>query len=289
MNSPTRLIWAGAVPLLPASFLINAAAWRNICPIATLNTLSRATGRPLSTRQAAVAIPIGIALLFLLVPARRVILDGSASITALAIGILGVAALAGGAFFDRKAGFCNSICPILPVERLYGQRPLVVVQNARCTPCEACTHGGCFDLNPVRSGLTTIGRAASDRRWVLRPFAVFALGFPGLIVGYYLSPAVDPGGTATLGEVMAVYGIVGATTLLSFLVFAAGYLISGLHPSKALVWSAGAAAGAYYWLTPGAVAVAWGLDPTAERALRLAALTLVVVWFTRAIGAARRR
>ena len=33
---------------------------------------------------------------------------------------------------ERKAGFCNALCPILPVERLYGQAPLVAAGNPRC-------------------------------------------------------------------------------------------------------------------------------------------------------------
>jgi hypothetical protein len=46
-----------------------------------------------------------------------------------------------------KSGWCSTICPLLPVQRLYGQTPYKLVANSHCTPCVGCTKN-CYDFNP---------------------------------------------------------------------------------------------------------------------------------------------
>ena len=41
----------------------------------------------------------------------------------------------GGMLLKGKSGWCSSICPLLPVQRLYGQTPYKLVANSHCTPC----------------------------------------------------------------------------------------------------------------------------------------------------------
>ena len=43
-DTATLLLWDGAIPLLPAVFLINPGLWRNVCPLATLNLLPNQKG-----------------------------------------------------------------------------------------------------------------------------------------------------------------------------------------------------------------------------------------------------
>src|SRR3712207_8158040 len=38
-------------------------------------------------------------------------------------------ALTGGYLLKGKSGWCSSICPMLPVQRLYGQTPFVLERN----------------------------------------------------------------------------------------------------------------------------------------------------------------
>ena len=38
-------------------------------------------------------------------------------------------ALLGGIVFKGKSGWCSSICPMLPVQRIYGQTPFKAVGN----------------------------------------------------------------------------------------------------------------------------------------------------------------
>src|ERR1044071_3881815 len=65
------------IPLLPAVFIVNPLLWRNVCPLATLNS---ATGTRLGGRVAPIGWiragwGLGIGLLFLMVPARRVLFN----------------------------------------------------------------------------------------------------------------------------------------------------------------------------------------------------------------------
>ncbi|MDX1396662.1 MAG: hypothetical protein R3195_19940, partial [Gemmatimonadota bacterium] len=120
--------WNVVVPVLPATFLLTPAIWRNACPLATLNEIPSHIGRrgrnptPLMASGA-----IAAGALFVLVPARRAVLNGSGEALAGLLIALGIAALVLGSYFAARSGFCNGVCPVLPVERLYGQHPLIEV------------------------------------------------------------------------------------------------------------------------------------------------------------------
>ena len=280
-----RVFWYGIIPVLPALFLVNAELWRNVCPLATLSTLREpeAMARPLTRTGARWWTGVGIMLFLALVPFRHVLFDHSGPATAVLLGVAATCALLGGLLRDRKAGFCNSICPILPVERLYGQRPLAPVQNARCAPCRACTHHACFDLNPERSGLVSIGPPARGRGWVGTPFGAFALALPGFVSAFYLAPDLTsrlslPGGP------LDVYIVVLIGAFASWLLLSAAATLLSVRPVRALPGAAGLAVTAYYWFTPAAVARAWALDPSWVLILRILTLSLVGLWLFRALS-----
>ena len=279
-----KLLWYGAVPPLPAAFLVNAELWRNVCPLATLNMVwsPGAVSRPLPRAWVPLTTAIAVALLFLLVPARPLLFERSGHATASLVVASALLALLSGLRFRRKAGFCNAICPVLPVERLYGQRPLLRLQNARCTPCEACTRAGCFDLGPETSTLRVLGGDRSWRSWIARPFGIFALAFPGFVLAYFTMPpeaAASPLGT---------YGWIGVGALGSWVLMAATVAVMGLPASGTLVFAAAAAAGLYYWFTPPTIAAAFGLPPIATLALRVAGIGLVSLWLARGLRPTRR-
>jgi hypothetical protein len=276
-----RLFWYGVVPLLPATFLLNAELWRNVCPVATLGAVGAgdAPVRPLDRRAAGLAAAIGILLFLILVPARHVLFNGNAPATFTLLAAAGSAALAAGWRLDRKAGFCNAVCPILPIERLYGQRPLLPVVNARCAPCRVCTRHACFDLNPERSALVSIGPAAGSRRWVTTPFGAFALALPGLVTGYYVASDTALSGAA------GVYALTLAWGFATWVALSVVFTLTRTRPAHALVAAAGMAAASYYWFTPVAVGRVWDLDSTWVSGLRMAGLFLVGVWTLRALAA----
>ncbi|MFV1981617.1 MAG: hypothetical protein ACC655_10720, partial [Rhodothermia bacterium] len=151
-----RILWFAIIPILPASFLISPAIWRGTCPLATLNTMLNGvvSRRYLRARYIPYVGMAGIILLVVMVPARRFLFNENGLVLAITVAAIAVAALVLGAFFDHKAGFCNAFCPVLPVERLYGQGPLVKLGNPRCTTptpsasgraCGLCTDKACID------------------------------------------------------------------------------------------------------------------------------------------------
>jgi nitrite reductase (NADH) large subunit len=279
------LFWNVFVPILPALFLVNPRIWRNLCPLASLNQLSGSrwgTLRPdarLSRRMGLV----GVALFFFLVPARHVLFNTSGVAAAVVVGLLAILAFVMGMFFATRAGFCNTLCPVLPIERLYGHSPLVRVDAARCATCSLCTGAGCVDLTPDKSVAQTLGPGRKSTRWPLRPFGAFAAAMPGLVVGYFTT--LD-GGLSTVG---AVYAHVWAWAALSFVVTAAVMIVTRVPYRTGILLLAGLAAALFYWNVAPSIAEATGGGPTVALVLRTATLALVALWVSRGLGQSGER
>ncbi|MDA0330264.1 MAG: hypothetical protein O2958_14825 [Gemmatimonadetes bacterium] len=257
-------------------FIINVELWRNVCPLATLNLLFEASGsrRQLPKDWLRIAGIVGIILLAVMVPARRFLFNVDATALGVTVVAVCVLALLGGLLFDMKGGFCNALCPVLPVERLYGQRPLLSVPNARCLSCTACTRG-CLDLIPTKSAVLSVGNHAGSPRWTVSGYGIFALAFPGFVVAYYLLP--DGG----LGDMASTYGTVGLWSVGSWLVLASLFTVSRTSPAHALLLCAGLAIGLYYWFAPPGIAAQFWLPAAFTWALRAVTLALVSLWLIR--------
>jgi hypothetical protein len=273
-----NVLWNLLIPLVPASLLISPAIWRNVCPLATLNTLSN---RSAGTRKlGANILPstglVGIVLLGVLVPARRFLFNTDGLALAVTVTAVAAAAIALGSLFDLKAGFCNSICPVLPVERLYGQRPLLRVGNPRCRPCTACTASACIDLDATRSVGQTLGAASRSHAWLRSGFGAFAAAFPGFVIGYY---TLADGPLSAAGS---VYVHIALWAAGSYLVTALLVHLSGVTYRSSMVVLAAAAVGLYYWYAADTVTTAWGIAGTPTLALRGVALVFVAFWAWRA-------
>jgi len=276
-----NILWNAVVPVLPAVFLVSPAIWRNVCPLATLTVLpgGRLGGRTIREGTVRATLLVGMGLLLVLVPARRFLFNTHGVALAVTIAAVAGLALAAGFAFKRKAGFCNTICPVLPVERLYGQRPLVTVSNVRCVPCIGCTERGCIDLSPSDSLRTAVGPRWFSDWWPLSPFGGFAAAFPGFIVGYYTLA----NGPATQAAV--VYRHVLAAMAASFVLVLLVMKTLRLGAAAGLPILAALGAGLYYWYAANVVTEAWGISGIATWGLRAAALTLILAWLVRALAA----
>jgi len=243
--SPVRvlaLFWGVVIPLLPLSFLISPQLWRAVCPLATLNMFDQRTGR----RRRSMAISRwseapAILALAVLVPARHLAFNHEAWTLALLVAAAAVTALLAGRWFEAKAGFCNLLCPILPVERLYGQHPLMNVANPRCPSCSVCTPRGCIDLAGTKSLPQLLGPRRRNTSWMLTSFGLFALAFPAFIAGYFTVPTAPvPGAVAVYAHVFG-WSATGA-------VLTGGVITAVRIPSRdALILLATTAAALYYW------------------------------------------
>ncbi len=276
------VFWYVLIPLLPATFLINVELWRNVCPLATLNTLtgswvgSRTLSRDVTRRAGIVAI----ALLAVMVPARHFLFNVDASVLGATVIVTCLLAIVGGLLFDMKAGFCNSICPVLPVERLYGQRPLISLRNARCTPCTRCSKP-CLDLMPTKSAQVLADHGGRQRAWTLTAYGAFAAAFPGFVIAYYL--LVD----TTLAEAGIVYGVTAVWSVVSWLIVTAAFRMGGVSRATGLIWCAGIAVGLYYWHVAPGIAKEFGLSGGFIWGTRIVMLGLVATWLAQGLRPGR--
>jgi NADPH-dependent 2,4-dienoyl-CoA reductase/sulfur reductase-like enzyme/ferredoxin len=287
------ILWQLVIPIVPAVFLVAPGLWRNVCPLAALNQLPRLAGltrglahTPLIREYSFV---VGIAAFFALVSARKYLFNGDGVATALLIfAVLGLAFL-GGVIFKGKSGWCSSVCPMLPVQRLYGQTPFVTVPNSHCRPCVGCTKN-CYDFNPRVAYLAD--QYDDDRRYVgYRRF--FAALFPGFVAAFYLVP--DPPALTVprmyleFAAYMAV-SLAAFTTLETFAKVRANTLTAlfGAIAFNVYYWFAAETfVGAVSRIAEGAAAPA-SPAPLWVWAIRAAVLAVTAVWLARTLLVERR-
>ena len=83
--------------------------------------------------------------LYAIVPLRHVLLNTDGPATFIMLGTAAALALVLGAVFEGRSGWCTSLCPIHPVEKLYGSSPAITPARtraatlARYAPCPART------------------------------------------------------------------------------------------------------------------------------------------------------
>jgi hypothetical protein len=158
----------------------------------------------------------GVALfaaLLLIVPLRPVVLNTDGPMTALMLLLSAGVAIAMGLVFEWRIGWCNTLCQIHPVEKLYGFSPAIRVQNMRCDTCKKCMTP-CPDstrsMNPSITGSTLMEKSVGH----------FLIGgFAGFILGWYRMP--DYHGGAGLPEIVSAYFWPFAGALVSLAVYAA--------------------------------------------------------------------
>ncbi|MBT8337353.1 MAG: hypothetical protein KJO11_12170, partial [Gemmatimonadetes bacterium] len=222
----------------------------------------------------------GIPPLVALVAWRGAGLEEWAAATGLLLAGLVVVAVVAGRRGVRRAGFCNRLCPLLPVERLYGMQPLVRIADDRCPQCSGCTPRGCLDLSTRTAVPQLLGPRREGTRWLATPFGGFAAAFPGFIVAYFVATGAEAG-AARLIATLAV------GSAISWLGAAAVVHWTRLSWSVALPTLAALAIGSYYGLsTPRAVA-AWGGPPEWGRALAVVLVVGVAGWWVHALRARR--
>ena len=206
-------MWKVVIPLLPVLFLVAPGVWRNICPLAASNQTPRALGLTKALTAPAWLKEYGYVIAFSLfvgfVVLRRLGLDDSGPLSALLLLGAMTAAFTGGMLLKGKSGWCSTICPLLPVQRIYGQTPLLMVANAHCQPCVGCVKN-CYDFNPRAAYLADLNEG--DTYWSgYRKYFVGA--FPGLDLRLLHAP--DDGVLLWMGVAVAV-SIASFATLIAF-------------------------------------------------------------------------
>jgi NADPH-dependent 2,4-dienoyl-CoA reductase/sulfur reductase-like enzyme/ferredoxin len=190
------IFWGLAIPVVPAILVLAPGLWRQVCPMATLNQWPREHGRgralELPDWAKNNAFAVALAFFFIAVGLRQPWLNHDArSLAALVLGML-VLAFLGGWFFKGRSGWCGTFCPLGPIQRTYGQAPLVMVRNGHCETCVGCQKN-CYDFNPRAAVFSDLydddARYASQRR-------LFMGLLPGLLLGYFLAAGWPAGSDA---------------------------------------------------------------------------------------------
>ncbi|MEA2169870.1 MAG: nitrite reductase large subunit [Solirubrobacteraceae bacterium] len=233
------VFWKLLVPVLPLLFLVAPGVWRNLCPLAASNQ----TPRQLGMSNAATApkwlkeygYVIGVTGFVGFVIGRKFGLDDSGPASALLLFGAMASAFAGGMLLKGKSGWCSTICPLLPVQRLYGQTPVALVANNHCQPCVGCA-ANCYDFNPRVAYLADLEEP--DPHWSGHR-KLFAGAFPGLILAFFNVDERLPA-----GEKLGHIGLYIAATVTAFFVLETLLRVSA---HKITTLFAAAAFSIFYW------------------------------------------
>lgn len=236
------LFWNILIPIAPALLVVGAGIWRNICPLATTAMIPDRLGISkkikLSANQQQTLQLLGLTGLLLIIPLRHVLFNTSGQATALIIISLSVIAFSAGLIFESKSAWCSGLCPIHPVEKLYGSGVAFSMPNVQCSSCVKCSVP-CPDST---KNLTPFALKSTNSRL----FENLLVGaFPGYIWGWFQVP--DYPATFALQNYFSVYSypLLGGFMTLSLYIF----LKRRYQNNKKVIMSffAAAAVSCYYW------------------------------------------
>jgi nitrite reductase (NADH) large subunit len=174
------------VPLLPILFFTAPGLWRNICPLAASNQAPRVLGftrafTPPEWLRRYGAI-ISIVLFFGITSTRIAFFNANGAGLSVLLSLTIINAFIAGIMYKGKSGWCSSICPLLPLQRVYGQTPFAKVPNSHCQPCVGCTKN-CYDFRPSVAYQADLHEP--DPSWTA-PRKLFVSALPGFVLGFFL-------------------------------------------------------------------------------------------------------
>lgn len=237
------LLWNVLIPVAPLLLVVATGVWRNICPLGTTSLLPDRFGAPgklkLTARDQSWLHLFGVLFLLLIIPLRHVLFNTDGKATGMILVMLGALAFSSGLFFERKSAWCSGICPVHPVEKLYGSKPAIKMMNVHCADCIRCSV-------PCPDSTQNTRPFLQDQSMVARVTELLLVGlFPGYIWGWFHTP--DYAGQAGWQHLGQIYGwplFSGAITALLYECFR---IILKDHRTLLIRFFAAAAVSCYYW------------------------------------------
>ncbi|MDC1142484.1 hypothetical protein OAU50_05295 [Planctomycetota bacterium] len=245
------LLWDVLIPVAPLLLVVAPGLWRNVCPLGTFSVLPHrlrlSKKRSIDRKWQSRLLAIAVLPLLVIVPARLILLDIYGQITGIVLITVALLAFGLGTIFDWKSAWCSGICPVYPVEMLYGSRPVVSLPNLQCEVCTGCV-SPCRDsrqaIMPTDVATEPAGRTATT---------LLVGGFPGFVLGWYLVDVSTA--SSTLASIGLVYAYPFAGLTLSLVVYS---LAARLAPTARVnLIFATVAVCVYYWFK---LPVVVGLD-----------------------------
>jgi nitrite reductase (NADH) large subunit len=265
------------VPLLPITFFVAPGLWRNICPLAASNQAPRVfgfgRGRTVPGWLSKRGYLIAMTLFFGIAGARLAGLDRAGAAMGIVLAGAITAAFVGGFAFKGKSGWCSSICPLFPLQRLYGQTPFATVPNSHCQPCVGCSKN-CYDFKPRAAYQADL--AEEDRAWTA-PRKLFASALPGFVLGFFILTGRSTTPTAEKYALLALF------VFVAIGIFFVLDVITGLSTSMLTVGYAAMALNIFYWFA-GPLLISALISahvPLLHWLLSGAVAVLTVVWVAR--------
>jgi len=196
-----HLFWNILIPIAPALLVVAVGVWRNVCPMASTALFPRHMGfskrKKLTIAQAGKLNLIAVIALFVIVPLRHAIFNMDGLATALLIISLGLIAVIVGLLYEWKSAWCSGLCPVHPVEKLYGLNNRLSLPNAHCNKCYRCVTP-CPDSTP---GINPL----SSKKTPYHNIAGFLMvgAFPGFVWGWFQVP--DYSGITGIEQIITIY------------------------------------------------------------------------------------
>lgn len=195
------LFWNILIPVAPALFVVFLGIWRNVCPLATTTLMPRHLGlskkKRISITQSGKLGLVAVIALYIIVPLRHAIFNSDGRATAILIISLAVTGIVMGFFFEWKSAWCSGLCPVHPVEKLYGGNVVMPVPNAHCNQCKNC-------VIPCPDSTQNIYPKAAENTIYHKISALLITGgLPGFIWGWFHVP--DETAVRTLQTFASVY------------------------------------------------------------------------------------
>ncbi len=236
-----HLFWNILIPIAPALLVIAVGVWRNVCPMASTALLPRHMGfskkKKITITQTGKLNLIAVITLFLIVPLRHAIFDTNGLATGILIISLGSLAVILGFFYEWKSAWCSGLCPVHPVEKLYGLNNRLSLPNAHCNECFRCVTP-CPDTTPGINPLVT-------KKTAYHKIAGFLMvgAFPGFIWGWFQVP--DYNGITSIEQLITIYKL----PLFGLLITSVLYLIlkQFLNQNTLIKLFSATAVSCYYW------------------------------------------
>ncbi len=238
------LFWNILIPVAPVLLVVFAGVWRNVCPLATNALLPRhiniSKRKRLSTTQIAKFNLVAVAFLYLIVPLRHAFFNTNGLASAVLIMSMVLVSLVCGFFFEWKSAWCSGLCPVHPVEKLYGSKTMLAVPNAHCSECRNCVIP-CPDSTPGMHPLTAAKTIYNKISGYL-----MAGGFPGFVWGWFHVP--DHKGLNSIGQLSEIYALPFFGALVTLILFS-GFKKIFTKKDEVTIISifAATAVACYYW------------------------------------------
>ncbi len=196
-----HLFWNILIPVAPLVVVVAISIWRNVCPLASTalfpNHIGVSKKKILSQKQIEKLNLLGIILLFVIVPLRHIFFNLNGYSTGIMLISFGLLAILLGLRYNWKSAWCSGLCPVHPVEKLYGLNNKLFVPNAHCDSCHKCV-SPCPDSTKKASYL-----AKEKSTYHKITYFIMVALFPGFVWGWF--QVEDMNGITEISQLLYVY------------------------------------------------------------------------------------